>query len=88
MDRGGNKVGQGVCVGHNDSCIALPKHGEFIAYSTKRTVTFWDTSTHTQLGLIQHPQDIRSIALSPDDRFLAIGGEGGKITIRVYLTSL
>ena len=65
----------------NLSCIARPKHGKFVAYSTQRTVTFWDTVTHTQLGLIQHPQDIRSIAVSPDDRFLAIGGRGGKITI-------
>ena len=64
------------------SCIALPKHGEFIAYSTKDTVTFWNTSTHTQLGLIQHTQPIGSIALSPDDRSLAIGGKGGKITVR------
>jgi WD40 repeat protein len=63
------------------SCIALPKHGKFIAYSTPRTVTFWDTATHTQLGLIQYPQDIRSIAVSPDDRFLEIGGVDGKITI-------
>jgi len=63
------------------SCIMLPKHGEFIAYSTQRTITFWDTATHTQLGLIQHPQDIRSIAVSPDDRLLAIGGDDGKITI-------
>jgi WD40 repeat protein len=29
------------------SCITLPKHGEFIAYSTQRTITFWDTATHT-----------------------------------------
>ena len=65
----------------NRSWIALQKHGEFIAYSTERTVTFWDTATHTQLGLIQHLQDIRSIAVSPDDRFLAIGGEDGNITI-------
>ena len=63
------------------SCIALPKQGEFIAYSTQRTVTFWDTATHTQLGLFQPPQDILSIAVSPDDRFLAIGGRNGKITI-------
>ena len=62
------------------SCIALPKHVEFIACSTKRTVIFWDTATHTQLGLIQHSQD-SSFALSPDGRFLAIGGEDGKITI-------
>ena len=64
------------------SCIALPQNGEFIAYSTDDTVTFWDTSTHTRLGLIQHTQSIRSIALSPDDRFLAIGGKGGKIVVK------
>ena len=68
----------------NDSHILLPQHGEFVAYSTNRAVTFWDTSTHAQLGLIRHPQDIDiySIALSPDDRFLAILGHGGAITIR------
>ena len=63
------------------SCITLPKHGEFIAYSTQRTVTFWHTATHAQLGLIEHPQGIHSITVSPDDRFLAIGGGDGNITI-------
>ena len=67
--------------GEYHSCIALPKHGEFIAYSTRCTVTFWDTATHAELGLIQHSQDIHSIAFSPDDRFLLIGGKDGKITI-------
>jgi WD40 repeat protein len=42
---------------------------------------FGTASTHAQLGLIQHPQVIYSIAFSPDDRFLAIG-DSGKITIR------
>ena len=64
------------------SCIALAKHGEFIAYSTYDTVTFWNTSTHTQLGLIQPPRPLESIALSPDDQLLAIGGSGGKITVK------
>ncbi|KAF8553290.1 hypothetical protein OG21DRAFT_1267989 [Imleria badia] len=64
------------------SCIALPQHGEFIAYSEENTVTFWDTSIHSQLGLIQHPQDIISIAISPDNQFIAIDGPGGKIIIR------
>ena len=64
-----------------DSCIALPKYNQFIAFSTKRTVTFWDTSAHNQpLLTLQHPKDILSIAFSPDDRILAIGG-GGKITL-------
>ena len=66
---------------NSDSCIAIPQNGEFIAYSTKRTLTFWDTSTRTQLGTIQFSQDIRSIALSPGDQFLAIGGDN-KITIQ------
>ena len=64
------------------SCIALPEHRAFIAYSKNRSLTLWDTSTHSQLALIQHPQDIRSIAFSPDDHFIAIGGEDGKITIQ------
>jgi WD40 repeat protein len=72
------------------SCIALSKQGEFIAYSSQRTVTFWDTAAHTQLGLTQHPQDILSIAVSPDDHFLAIGGRNDKITInslsRIYVS--
>ena len=64
------------------SCIVLPKNGEFIAYSTQHTVTFWDTATHTRLGLIQYPQDVRSIALSADDRVIATCGIGEKITIK------
>ena len=66
---------------NNRSCIALSKQGGFIAYSAERTVTFWNTATHTQLGLIQHSQDIGTIAISPDDQFLAIAGEDGNITI-------
>lgn len=65
----------------NQSCIALPRHGRFIVCSAKRAVTFWDTSTRTQFAVIEHPQDVRSITLSPDDRFLAIGGRYGKIMI-------
>ena len=64
------------------SCIALPKHKEFIAYSTNRTVTLWDMTTRTQCGLIEHTQHIYSIAISPDDQLLAIGGREGHIIIR------
>ena len=79
----GSTVSEWLVPKANDySCIAIPNHGEFVVYSTDDTVTFWDTSTHAQLGLIKHTQPIRSIALSPDDRFLATGGEEGKITHR------
>ena len=60
-------------------CIAIPRHGKFIACSTSRSVTFWDTSTHLQIGLVEHTEDIRSIAISPDNRSLAIGGSHGTI---------
>jgi len=64
------------------SCIALPIHRKFIVYSAERTVTFWDMTTHTPLDFIQHPEHIRSIALSPDDLLLAIGGLNGKMIIK------
>ena len=64
------------------SCIALAKHERFTAFSSQRIVTFRDTLTHNQLPLtLQHPEDILSIAFSPDDRILAIGG-GRKMTIQ------
>lgn len=72
---------------NKSSCIALPKHGEFIAYATNRTITFWDTSTHSQLALIQHHRDIRSIAFSSDDRLLAIG-RGAGISIKRLFYSI
>lgn len=64
------------------SCISLPQHGKFIAYSARDTITFWDTSVHTQLNLIQHSSDICSITLSPDGWLLAIGGVDGTITTK------
>ena len=63
------------------SCIALPKHGEFVVYSTNSTVSFWNTATHTQLGHIQHPHEILSIAVSPDDQLVALGGRDNKIIL-------
>ena len=64
------------------SCIALPHHGQFVAYTTNDVVTFWDVSTHSQLAFtIQRPEKICSVALSPDDQVFATGGESGKITI-------
>ena len=79
----GSKVsGSPVLDTNNYSCIALPKHGELVTYSAKCAITLWDTSTYSQLNLIQHHQDIRCIALSPDDRFLAFGGADKKITIQ------
>ena len=79
----GSKVSEWPVPVTNDfSSIVLPKNERFIAFSARSTITFWDTSTHNQLGRAQYHQDIRPIALSPDDRFLASGGAGRKITIQ------
>ena len=66
----------------NWSCIALPKHGKFVAYSTGDSITFWDTSTHTRPGLIPRSSKRCSIAFSPDDRLLAVVVQEQKIIIR------
>ena len=68
--------------GNKDSRIALQDKGEFISCSTELTVTFWDASTHSHLGLIQCHQSIRSNALSSDDRFVAIIEGHKRITIK------
>ncbi|KAF8431326.1 hypothetical protein L210DRAFT_3487764 [Boletus edulis BED1] len=64
------------------SCIALPKHEKFIAYSAKHGVTFWDMSEHTKSAFIERPLEISSIAFSPDDQSLAICGLDGEVTIQ------
>ncbi|KAF8551245.1 hypothetical protein OG21DRAFT_1487133 [Imleria badia] len=79
----GSAVSEWPVPGSNrSSCIVLPQHAEYIAYSTSHTVTFWDTSTHTQLGCIQYSQTMPSIAVSPDDRSITLCREAGKITFQ------
>ena len=66
--------------------IALPQHGKFIAHSTGDNVTFWDTSTHLQLGFISRSSQKRSIAFSPDNRHFAIVTQQQKISINAFST--
>jgi len=65
--------------------IALAANRKFLATFTGNSagISFWDTSTHSQIGsVIQDSQRIWSIALSPDCSYLATGGFNGNITIR------
>ena len=70
---------------HDDSSlmsIALPANNKFIASSAGHSVSFWDTTTHTQVGSVLKDVDkIRSVALSPDGTHLATGGYNTTITI-------
>jgi WD40 repeat protein len=62
--------------------IAMCGNSRFIASSAGRSVSFWDTSTHIQLGSVLEDDDtIQSIALSPDGAHLATGGNNKTITI-------
>ena len=46
-------------------CISLSSNGSFIAASNSSSISFWDTTTHNQIGpLIQYPERFLSMALS------------------------
>ena len=63
--------------------IALAANGKFLATFADRSISFWDTSTLSQIGPdIEESQRIWSIALSQDYSYLATGGFRGNITIR------
>lgn len=59
--------------------IVLSNNGNFIGASADSSISFWDVSTHSQLGpVITHPGSVQSIALSSDDNCLVSGGRTGK----------
>ncbi|KAG9314865.1 WD40-repeat-containing domain protein [Chiua virens] len=64
------------------SAIALPQHELFFAYSIENTLTIWEASIPTALGVIYHHENIRSISLSPDGQFVAVVGESGTIALQ------
>ena len=53
--------------------VTLSADGNFIASFAGRFVSFWDASTHAQLGIVEETHNIGSIALSPDGCRLAAG---------------
>ena len=61
--------------------VALSANGKFIASSAGRFISFWDTLTHTQLGIVEGTHVIQSIALSPDGCHLAIGSRNSGSSI-------
>ena len=62
--------------------IALVANNKFIASSAGPFVSFWDTSTQAQVGIVEDTQNIGSITLSPDGSRLVTGSvASGKIII-------
>ena len=71
---------------NNDSSrmsIALSPNNKFISSSAGRYVSFWDTSTHMQLGIVEETHEIQSIGLSPDGSHLASGSSNSE-TINIF----
>ena len=59
---------------NNPRCIALASNGTFIAASAGSSVSFWDTTTHEQIGsIIDHPYDVWSIAISANYDIVIVG---------------
>jgi WD40 repeat protein len=63
--------------------VALSTDNKSIASPAGHSVSFWDTSTRTQLGNVSEDDDVQSIALSPDGTRLATGGRDNK-TITIW----
>ena len=69
--------------------IALATNGKFLVTFAGYAISFWDTSTLTQIGpVIKDSQIIWLIALSPDCSYLATGGWDGNIMIRNLINIL
>jgi WD40 repeat protein len=64
-------------------CVALARNQKFIVTSANRSLSFWDASTHTQIGsVIEHASTLWSIALSLNEDCIATGEENGVVTLR------
>ena len=72
---------------NNASQIAM-SHKTLITYVANDNIMLWDTSAHVQLHFVQPPEDIRSIAYSPDGRLLAIANGKGRVIVEPLLSHL
>ena len=63
--------------------IALARNQKFIVVSAHLSLSFWDTSTHKQIGTtLKHTSNIRSTALSSNDDHVAVGEENERFILR------
>ena len=74
-----------LCDGNSDfSAIVLATNGKFIAtVATRKSISFLDTATLTRIDpVIKDGEEPYSIAISPDNNYLATSQKDGKIAIR------
>ena len=67
---------------HNDNIhVSIVTHGKYIACSASSSVSFWDYTSHEQVGsIIEHAEPVNCTSISHDGRYLACGHDKG-ITI-------
>jgi len=69
--------------GDKPRCISLAANGTFIAASVNSSVTFWDSTTHKQIGVaLQYDDTISSMLISPNNEHLVSGGDDKKISLQ------
>ena len=67
--------------GHEYNRIALASHGAFIAASSGSSITFWDTTTHEQIGsVIELTGKVECMTISTNNDIVI--GSDEKITLR------
>jgi len=67
--------------GHTLTCIALASNETFIAVSTGYSVSFWDTTSQEQIGIVtEYTYRVASMAMSSSCDFVTSGSKG--ITLR------
>ena len=63
--------------------VILSQNQKFAVVVVSRSLSLWDVSTQQQIGTaIAHASRVRSIALSPNDDWVATGEDNGKVTLR------
>ena len=69
--------------GGRRASVVLSRNQKFAVVAAYESLSFWDTSTHQQIGtVLKQTSIIRWIALSPNDDQIATGEGNGKVTLR------
>ena len=63
--------------------VILSRNQKFAVVVASKSLSLWDVSTQQQIGTaIKHASFVWSIALSPNDDWVATGEDNGKVTLR------
>jgi katanin p80 WD40 repeat-containing subunit B1 len=69
--------------GHELTCVAFfPTSDSFVAANSNGLVSLWSAKTGTSAGILHtHGDVVRSVAVSPHGKIVAVGGKNGSVTL-------